>query len=89
MGSVSIGFYGPFFLNDEDLSFINALNRLLALVALAALAAAICVGILMARGITVPLARSWLPRRASRAGSGTFSLRERRVCASWTGLHPP
>ena len=57
VGSVSIGFYGPFFLNDEDLSFINALNRLLALVALAALAAAICVGILMARGITVPLAR--------------------------------
>ncbi|MGA2766319.1 MAG: HAMP domain-containing sensor histidine kinase [Spirochaetia bacterium] len=57
VGSVSIGFYGPFFLNDEDLSFINALNRLLALVALVALAAAICVGILMARGITVPLAR--------------------------------
>jgi two-component system sensor histidine kinase BaeS len=57
VGSVSIGFYGPFFLNDEDLSFINALNRLLAWIAVAALAAAVGVGLLMARGITVPLAR--------------------------------
>lgn len=57
VGSVSIGFYGPFFLNDGDLSFINALNRLLLWVTLAALAMATGVGILMARGITVPLAR--------------------------------
>ena len=27
---------GPFFLNDQELSFINTLNRLLALIALAA-----------------------------------------------------
>lgn len=57
VGSVSIGYYGPFFLSDEDLSFINALNRLLLLVALVSLACAAGVGILMARGIAVPLAR--------------------------------
>lgn len=36
-GSVIVGFYGPFFLNDADLLFINTLNRLLLLVTAAAL----------------------------------------------------
>jgi signal transduction histidine kinase len=55
-GAVTIGYYGPFFLNDQELSFINALNRLLVLVALVALALAVGVGYFAARRITVPLA---------------------------------
>jgi signal transduction histidine kinase len=55
-GVVTIGYYGPFFLNDQELSFINTLNRLLVLIALAALALAVGMGLFMARRITVPLA---------------------------------
>jgi signal transduction histidine kinase len=55
-GVVTIGYYGPFFLNDQELSFINTLNRLLVLIALVALALAVGVGFFMARRITVPLA---------------------------------
>jgi two-component system sensor histidine kinase BaeS len=57
VGSAAIGYYGPFFLNDEDLTFINSLNRLLLWAALGALASAAGLGLLMARRITVPLER--------------------------------
>jgi signal transduction histidine kinase len=57
VGAVTIGYYGPFFLSDENLSFINSLNRLLLWITLAALAFAVGVGLFMARRITVPLAR--------------------------------
>lgn len=57
VGAVTIGYYGPFFLNDENLAFITSLNRLLLWITLAALAFAVGVGLFMARRITVPLAR--------------------------------
>ena len=57
VGSVSIGFYGPFFFNDEDLAFINALNRLLLWIALVSLALALAAGLVMARGISRPIGR--------------------------------
>ncbi len=56
-GRIFIGTYGPFFLDDQDLAFITALNRLLLWVTLAVLALAVGVGLFMARGISVPIAR--------------------------------
>ena len=57
VGSAAIGYYGPFFLNDEDLTFINSLNRLLLWAAAGALASATGLGLLVARRITIPLER--------------------------------
>jgi two-component system, OmpR family, sensor histidine kinase BaeS len=57
VGVVTIGYYGPFFLNDQELSFINSLNLLLLWVTLAAMALAVVIGSLSARRITIPLAR--------------------------------
>jgi two-component system, OmpR family, sensor histidine kinase BaeS len=57
VGSVTIGYYGPFYLSDQDLTFINSLNRLLLWITLAALALALAIGLFMARRISVPLAR--------------------------------
>ena len=57
VGTVTIGYYGPFFLNDQELSFINSLNVLLLWVAAAAMALAVLIGFFSARRITVPLAR--------------------------------
>lgn len=76
-GFVSIGIYGPFFLSDADLSFINALNRLLLWVALAVLAPAVGVGLLMARGISVPLARVVAATQRIAAGSLDVRITER------------
>jgi signal transduction histidine kinase len=57
VGVVTIGYYGPFFLNDQELSFINSLNLLLLWVTLAAMTVAVLMGFVSARRITVPLAR--------------------------------
>jgi len=76
-GIVSIGYYGPFFLNDADLSFITALNRLLLWVTLAVLAVAVGVGLLMARGISVPLARVVAATQRIAAGSLDVRITER------------
>jgi signal transduction histidine kinase len=57
VGVVTIGYYGPFFLNDQELSFINSLNLLLLWVTLAAMALAVLIGSISARRITIPLAR--------------------------------
>jgi signal transduction histidine kinase len=57
VGVATIGYYGPFFLNDQELAFINSLNILLLWVTLASLALAVLIGFISARRITVPLAR--------------------------------
>jgi signal transduction histidine kinase len=57
VGSVTVGYYGPFFLNDQELVFINSLNMLLLWITVAVLAFAVLVGFISARRITVPLAR--------------------------------
>ena len=68
-GSVTIATWGPFFLNDEDLAFITTLNRLLLWVTLAVLAVAVVVGLVMARGISVPLARVAAATQSIAAGN--------------------
>lgn len=57
VGVVTIGYYGPFYLDDQELTFINSLNLLLLWVTIAATALAILIGWISARRITVPLAR--------------------------------
>jgi signal transduction histidine kinase len=54
-GSVSVGYYGPFYLSDNDTAFIGTLNRGLAGVGLISLFAAALVGLLMARRISRPI----------------------------------
>ena len=69
VGSVTIGYYGPFYLSDEELAFINSINRLLLWITLAALAIAVGIGMFMARRITVPLARVALATQKIAEGS--------------------
>jgi two-component system sensor histidine kinase BaeS len=57
VGTLAVGSYGPFSFSDQELSFINTLNRLLLWVTLAALILAVGLGLFMARRITVPLGR--------------------------------
>ena len=80
LGAVTIGYYGPFFLSDANLLFINSLNRLLLLIALAALACAVSIGLFMARRITEPLARVVAAtRRIADGNRDVFITRRTRV----------
>jgi two-component system sensor histidine kinase BaeS len=80
LGAVTIGYYGPFFLSDANLAFINSLNRLLLLITLAALACAVGIGLFMARRITEPLAQVVVAtRRIADGNRDVFITRKTRV----------
>jgi two-component system sensor histidine kinase BaeS len=86
VGTAVIGHYGPFFLNDQDLTFINSLNRLLIWSALAALASAVVLGLWMARRITVPLARVAAATQKIAGGSRDVRIAERTRVRELDGI---
>ena len=58
VGSVSIRFYGPFFLNESDVVFLDALNLLLMVIGIASLLLSFVVGGLLARRIARPITKT-------------------------------
>lgn len=57
-GSVSVGYYGPFYYSANDADFINTLNQVLFGVGLGSLFLAVVLGIYMASRISSPIARA-------------------------------
>ncbi|MFZ5354472.1 MAG: sensor histidine kinase [Bacillota bacterium] len=55
VGSVEVGYYGPFYFSDTDLNFINALNRVILAIGMFSLLAALGLGYNMARNISIPI----------------------------------
>lgn len=57
VGSVVIGYYGPFYFNEMDLAFINALNVVFVGVGLLSLVLSLVFGYMMAKSISTPVSR--------------------------------
>ena len=57
VGTVTIGYYGPYFYTDNDLSFLNTLNRLLFLAAAVTAALSLVLGTYMAKRLSEPISR--------------------------------
>lgn len=55
IGTMTIGYYGPFFLTDTDLSFINTLNHILLGVTLFALLFSLMLGTITAKWLSAPI----------------------------------
>lgn len=55
VGYLYIGYYGPFYLNDNDLYFIETLNNMLVIISLISIAISFIVGMLMAKRINDPI----------------------------------
>lgn len=73
VGVAEIGTYGPYYLSDHDLAFINALNNVLAGVGVFSLISALLLGTLMARKISSPISR--VIATAKSISNGLFSDR--------------
>lgn len=69
-GTVEIGYYGPYFFSDNDLAFINTLNKLLGGVALFALLLAFGAGAITSKRLTSPLSKA--VQAARRIGEGQY-----------------
>lgn len=57
VGKVQISYYGPYFYNDNDLAFINTLNRLLLGAGVLSMIFALITGIIMAKRLSLPILR--------------------------------
>lgn len=55
IGSMEIGYYGPFYLNDNDLAFINTLNMMLLGSGGVSLLAALLLGAYMSKRLSIPI----------------------------------
>ncbi len=57
VGSVDIGYYGPYFYSDTDIQFLGTLNSLLLIAAAVSLVLCLLLGAFMARRLTRPIER--------------------------------
>lgn len=55
VGTVTLGYYGPFYYNDEDIQFLDVLNKIFISVAILFLIIATLLGIFMANRIAKPI----------------------------------
>ncbi|HEX2947902.1 MAG TPA: ATP-binding protein [Clostridia bacterium] len=73
IGTVMIGNYGPYYLNDRDLAFLNTLNLLLLVVGLFSILFALILGNFMAKRLSSPI--SSVIGAAQSISKGLFSKR--------------
>lgn len=57
IGTVNIGYYGPFYFTDNDLAFINTLNNLLIAIGIISLIIALILGTYMSKRLSKPISR--------------------------------
>lgn len=58
VGSVSVSYYGPFFLSENDFRFLDSLNKVLVIVGTLSMIASILIGIFLARRISRPILKT-------------------------------
>jgi signal transduction histidine kinase len=58
IGTVSIGYYGPYFLSEDDFLFLNALNKILIGIGIFSLIISVITGIFLARHLSKPILRT-------------------------------
>jgi signal transduction histidine kinase len=69
IGTLKIGYYGPFYFKDTDLTFINTLNRILIGVTVLAIFLAFLIGSYTARRLSSPISKATNIARAIATGN--------------------
>lgn len=73
IGTVSISYFGPFFLNDNDFMFLNSLNRILITVGIIAFAVSLAVSGIMAKRLSRPILRT--VEATKQIADGNYAIR--------------
>lgn len=76
IGMVSISYFGPFFLNENDFKFLHSLNIILITVGLISLAVSAVVGSILAKRISHPILRTVDATKQIADGNYTVRLEE-------------
>jgi two-component system sensor histidine kinase BaeS len=73
IGTVDIGYYGPYFYTEADVRFLNTLNTLLLSAAFVAMILSVILGVILARQLTQPITR--VIETARKIAGGKYSDR--------------
>lgn len=80
VGNVTIGYYGPYFYTDNDINYLNTLNKLLLLAAAFACILSFFLGYFMAKHLTKPISR--VIRTSEQISEGNFNVRVNEVSST-------
>lgn len=58
VGYLEVGYYSPYHLDDNDFQFLDSLNRILVIVGLFSIAGAAIAGVILARRLSAPIAKT-------------------------------
>jgi two-component system sensor histidine kinase BaeS len=72
-GTVSIGYYGPYYFSDNDVAFLNTLNRIFLTVGAASLMLALMIGLFMSGALSRPILK--IIRAAEAISKGKYKDR--------------
>jgi signal transduction histidine kinase len=72
-GSLSIKYYGPFFMNEADFDFINVMNKVLIFIGVLSGACSVIAGCLLARRISRPVTKT--AYIAKQISEGNYNIR--------------
>lgn len=75
VGYLTVGYYGPYALDDNELHMLDRINQRLALIGGASLAIAIGLGVIMSRGITAPISSAI--QIAGKIAEGEYGVQSR------------
>jgi len=70
IGKVTIGYYGPYYYTENDLDFINTLNKLLIFTAVISIVLALVLGVIISRQISKPVSR--VIHKAGEISNGSY-----------------
>ena len=73
VGTIAVGYYGPYYYSDADMQFLGELNRMLLLAGAISLAACLLLGAFLARRLTRPMER--VIRASNQIASGDYGTR--------------
>ena len=73
IGQVEIGYYGPYYYTDNDIVFLNNINKILIIVGFLSLIMAFLLGTFMAKRISTPISKSI--KAAGEIAKGNFKQR--------------
>ena len=73
IGFLDVSYYSPYYLNENDFQFIEALNRILVVVGAVSLAGAVLMGLFLANSLTKPIAKT--VEIAEQISDGEYSIR--------------
>lgn len=73
VGYLAIGYYSPFYYDENDFQFLHALNSILLVVGVAAIAGAVLAGILLAKSISKPIIQT--THIAGEIANGNYEIR--------------